>query len=767
MTSGDLPPEATRLVGRKTDLAAARIALGETRILTITGTGGVGKTRVALRLAHDVKRRFAGGVVLVALDDATDATGLLHAILDALGLTSNPTDELATIIAHLADAELLLILDTCDRVLGACAEVVLAIVTACDRVKVVATTRESLRIAGERIQIVHPLSPPADDPADPQRHAPVSVELFLDRSTVDQDTPHATGPDLASIAAICRRLDGVPLAIELAAGRRVVLSARDILERLDLDLLTSQDRNVVERHRSLRASIRWSYEACSPVEQEAWALLSVFAGRWHPDATNAVLGSLGLSAVGVLDLMQSLVSKSIVDRVESHDQVWYSMLDGTRRFGRELLGDRDDVDAVRERHRDWYLQLLIEASETWPSARQSSWLSRFAHELPDVTAAVEFSLADRRGPGAALALLIPGWRILWGTQTRLTEFIGLLERALAAESALTAERAIGSAIHGMVTGLQGAPAASSRFDDARAIAARLGDRSALAFIDGASATVERDPRKSLRLFERALGDDPSPGDRYPGSPADGAFFLTGLALAYDRLGLEERAASVREKVLQAGASSGERYEGAALLLHASAISLRRGDAAQARALARRSLVLQRELPNPLGIAHTLHAIGRADLAAGDLALGPVFLGVAEAAWRGAGQLPQPDPFSTAVSSYDGATGSPTRSALLEARRTKGLGLSVDDAIRTALGEPLPEPAPPRRHSGDGQLSARETEVCDLITDGLTDREIAARLVLSVRTVNNHVQRILAKLGFSSRTQVVAWRLRSGGYDAVR
>lgn len=760
MTSGGLPPAATRLVGRKPELAAARIALGETRILTITGTGGVGKTRVALQLAHDVKRRFAGGAVLVVLDDATDAGGLLHSILDALGLTASPTDALATIIAHLADAELLLILDTCDRVLGACAEVVLAIVTACDRITIVATTREPLRIAGERIQIVRPLSPPADDPADPQRLATGSVELFLDRSMVDQDTLHTSGPDLTSVAAICRRLDGVPLAIELAAGRRVVLSARDILERLDLDLLTSQDRNVVERHRSLRASIRWSYETCSPVEQEAWALLSVFAGRWHPDATIAVLESLGLSAVGVLDLVQSLVSKSIVDRVEAHDQVWYSMLDGTRRFGRELLGDRDDVDAVRERHRDWYLQLLIEASETWLSARQASWLSRFADELPDITAAVEFSLVDRRGPGSALAILIPGWRILWGTQTRLTEFIGLLERALAAESALTADRAIGSAIHGMVTGLQGAPAASSRFDEARAIAARLGDRSALAFIDGARATVERDPRESLRLFERALGGDPSPGDRYPGSPADGAFFLAGLALTYDRLGLE-RAESVREKVLQVGASNGERYEGAALLLHASAISLQRGDAAQAGALARRSLVLQRELPNPLGIAHTLHAIGRADLSAGDLALGPVFLGVAEAAWRGAGQLPQPGPFSTAVSAYDGATGSPARSALLEARRAKGLGLSVDDAIRTALGEPPPEPAPPRRHSGDGQLSAREAEVCDLITDGLTDRQIAARLVLSVRTVNNHVQRILAKLGFSSRTQVVAWRLRSG------
>ena len=752
-TSAALPAEPTPLIGRKTVLADLRAGLGEARILTIVGAGGVGKTRIALRLARDVARRFRDGAVFVRLDSAADASDVLRAVAAELGAPHS----LPLLIDHLAGLELLLVLDTCDRVLAGCAEFALAIVQSCQEVKLVATSREAMKIAGERIHVLSPLATSAAGVSDPQQLAVGAVELFVERSPADRDAPPSCPPDLDAIAEICRRLDGVPLAIERAAGRRVVLSARDILERLDLDLLTSQDRDVIERHRSLRATMQWSFETCSPLEQEAWALLSVFDGHWHPDAAEAALAPCGLSPVGVVDLMQALVTKSIVDTVEADGSVRYAMLDATRRFGRELLAERGGLDEARERIRDWFLAQLVEANRTWLGPEQASWLSRFRHELPSLTAAVEFSLATDRSPAAAMRLLVLGWRIAWGAQGRLADVIPLLDRALAAQRGATSERAAALALRGMLLGLAGEPA-SAFFEEARTIAAERDDPSAIAFIDGAEATAAQEPRESVRLFRRALSSSP-----YPGSPVDEAFFTAGLALAYDRLGREQEAVTVRERFLQAGAASGERYEGAALLLHASAIRLRENDAKQARELARGSLVLQRALTAPLGVAHALHAIGRAELADGEIAKGSVLLGAADAVWRDAQHLPQPGPFSTDAARYR-CGGASTRLAPIVGGIEKGRRLSADEAIRLALGETGPLAITAARRQADGQLSAREYEVCDLITEGLTDREIATRLVISVRTVNNHVQRILAKLGFSSRTQIVAWRLRSTQYN---
>ncbi|WP_085368151.1 LuxR C-terminal-related transcriptional regulator [Leifsonia sp. NCR5] len=762
-STADLPTETTPLIGRKADIADARSALGETRILTIVGAAGIGKTRIALRLAHDVKRRFRDGALLVRLDDASDAHDVVHAVAEGLGRSTaapdTPTqDTPAAVVAALADKDLLLVLDTCDRVLDGCAELIVAIMDSCPHVKVVTTTREALRIAGERIHVVHPLSTPTSDAFDPRQSTTGAVELFLDRSLPDRDAPLTGGPDLASISAICRSLDGVPLAIEHAAGRRVVLSARHILERLDLELLSSQDRDVIGRHRSLRAALQWSHDTLTTIEQEAWTLLSVFDGRWGPEATAAVLAPCELSPVRMLDLMQELVAKSIVGREEADGHIWYSMLDGTRRFGRELLHQHPAYRETRARHRDWYLQQLVEANETWLSDRQGAWLTRFAHELPNLTAAVEFCIDDL-DPDAALAILVRGWRIAWGTHGRLAEFRLLLNRALGAACGLeTAEHAIALAISGSLLGLDGDAGAHSVLAEARGIASALCDAAAMAFVDGAAASAERDARESIRLFHSALRLDPQPG-----SPADVAFFTSGLALAYDRLGFDRSATIVRERFLRAAAANGERYEGAALLLHSAAYSLRRGDAKQAQELARQSLVLLRELRAPLGIAHALHAIGRADLSAGDLAKGHVIIDAAEAVWRGAGELPQPGPFPGDAVRLGARHGSPSH----QGRAAGGEGgpreLPIEDAIRLALGEAIAVPPAPARRLVDGQLSARELEVCDLITEGLTDRDIAARLVLSVRTVNNHVQRILAKLGFTSRTQVAAWRLRSRGY----
>lgn len=731
----DLPSEPTPLIGRKAELATARAELGESRILTIVGAGGVGKSRIALRLAHDVKRRFGDGVRFVQLEDVARASDVVPAIAKAMEVHAPraPDTLLEAVIDDLSGRELLLILDTCDRVLAGCADFVLAVARSCPGVKVVSTTREALRIAGERIHVVYPLSTSPEGASDAEQIAVGAVELFLDRSRPDRDAVHAEKPDLASISAICRRLDGLPLAIEHAASRRQVLSASQLLELLDLELLSSQDRDVIERHRSLRATLQWSYDICSPVEQQAWALLSVFEGQWNPDATAAVLAPLGFSTVEALDLMQSLVAKSIVDRRECEGLVWYSMLDVTRLFGRQLTdgpGGHDGAESARGRHLEWYLQQVVEANATWLSARQSRWLTLFAHERRNITAAVEYAITRSDDPLSALRLLINGWRIVWGAQGRLDALGRLLGPALAASPAPSPERAIGLAIQGMLLSFDDDPAAGGLLDDARATAVAVGDHTALTFVDGATAVVIVEPRESLRLFRRALKNYGPPA-----SAADAAFFTAGLALTYDRLGFDNSATVVRERLLHVGARTGERYEGAALLLHSAAIVLRQGDAKRARALARRSLDLQRDLHSPLGIAHTLHAIGRRDLSSADPAIGPVVL-----------DTPEPAPLTI---TFEGRVGD----------------ISPDDAIRVALGE-TPAQHTPGRRGDDGQLSAREREVCDLITEGLTDREIAARLVLSVRTINNHVQRILAKLGFNSRTQIVAWRLRRG-IDSVR
>ena len=387
---GNLPTAVSSFVGREHDVAEIVQLLGEVRTVTLTGVGGVGKTRLALEVAVRAAAGFRDGAWLVELARLRDPEAVADAILAALRAPNRP--DLAPVDAlgeFLATKELLLVLDNCEHLLSGVAEVVRALLPQCARLVVLATSREGLAIRGERIVAV------------PSLDRDAGAELFVQRARDAQSGFDPIPSEFDAIRELCRRLDGIPLAIELAAARVPTLSPTQIADRLDrrFRLLAGGERGAVERHATLRAAIDWSYDMLSPAEQALLGRLSVFAGSCTLDAAEAVCADGPLEADDVLDLVSSLVARSLVVAQTRGSDPTYRLLETIRQYAEERI-EPDDVVATRDRHSAYYAAFMTRASPGLQGSGQLDWLRRVDREVENIRVAVTWALERERADDA-------------------------------------------------------------------------------------------------------------------------------------------------------------------------------------------------------------------------------------------------------------------------------------------------------------------------------------------------------------------------------
>jgi len=395
LTPNNLPTQITSFVGRETEIAKALTLLDAGRLLTFTGSGGTGKTRLALQVTAAAIDRFSAGAWFVELAPITDPAGVAAAVAAALHVSERAGHDLLTVISEsLQSQELLLVLDNCEHLIESCARVADALLRSCPRVKILATSREALNVPGETIVPVPSLRSPDAGPLPPleELRGYAAVRLFVDRASAFQQDFALTSENADDIVRICRRLDGIPLAIELAAARVRALSSGEVAQRLDdrFRLLTGGGRTVVARQQTLRALIDWSYDLLRPPERVLLARVAVFARGWTLDAAEGVCAGDGLERGDILDLLAHLVDKSLVIKQERAGSARFAMLETIREYARDKLVESGEAPLIRERHFDHFLGVLEQTSELPGSAEGR----RIAADYENLLAALAWAEAE-------------------------------------------------------------------------------------------------------------------------------------------------------------------------------------------------------------------------------------------------------------------------------------------------------------------------------------------------------------------------------------
>jgi predicted ATPase/class 3 adenylate cyclase len=428
---GNLPLQVSSFIGRDMELVRVAKALGEARVVTLTGVGGVGKTRLALRAAAEALPRFREGAWLVELQGVRDPEAVAGAVAAVFSLTDragmNTTE---TLIEFLRSKQLLLVLDNCEHLLDPTAELVEALERACPGVVVLATSREGLAIEGERVITVPALSAPAADADLPTVNESEAVRLFVERAGwVDPDF-ELTDTNAPTVAQLCRRLDGLPLAIELAAARIGAMTPAELARRLDrrFDTLAGGRRRAVQRHQTLRAAIDWSYQLCSEAERRLLARLSVFAGGSTEEAAEAVCSDDPLSPDGVFQLLAGLVAKSLVVAQRDGPATRYRLLETIREYGEDRLADYGETDQLRYRHAEYYCQLAAGLGDGLERREQLDAAGRMRAELDNLLAAVNHAV-DTADADLGLRILrhipIPAYQLGFAVYLPVQAVIGL------------------------------------------------------------------------------------------------------------------------------------------------------------------------------------------------------------------------------------------------------------------------------------------------------------------------------------------------------
>ncbi len=544
---GNLPVQSDHFIGRAADIATIRRFLDQSRLITLLGPGGVGKTRLALEAAAAERAAFAAGAWFVPLEAHTAADLLPQAVADALGIQGEPgIDATQRLIQALAGRRILLVLDNCEHMVEAAARLAGLLLGRCAGLRIIATSREALRIAGEQVWHVAPLGLPETD--EPEALASEAVRLFVDRA--ERMAPGAApgAAELATIAEICRRLDGIPLAIELAAARAHALAPRAILDRLDgfLDFLDHGDRAAQPRHRTLRQAIAWSHALLPEPERVCFRRLAVFQNGCTLDAVEAVCAGDPLAVRDIAHCLAGLVDRSLVKLHRGEGEPRYRMLETIRRFGLELLDASPEAPALRERHLAWCLDLAERAARQLGRAEQTRWLRVLEHENDNLRAALEWSKTDARAVETGL-LLGGALEGFWQQQGAIDEgrerLTGLLVQDTTALASAARARALRCA--GALTSLKGDRAqARALVDQSRMICEALGDQRGLAASEeqlGRVAQADGDVATArawtLRALERYQATGQGAGQARClaglGTLEAGAGHLAGAAAAFE------------------------------------------------------------------------------------------------------------------------------------------------------------------------------------------------------------------------------------------
>ncbi|MFJ8821923.1 ATP-binding protein [Streptomyces sp. NPDC102467] len=635
---GNLPHEMNRFVGRAAELGALQRTLESARLVTVTGAGGVGKSRFAAHVAARAPERLRrDGVWRVELASVRQPELVEYTVLEALGLTDHTTrPPRRVLVDHLAERQLVLVVDGFEHLVDACASLVRDLLRAAPGLRVVAVGRRPLSLEGEHLFPLAPLTP--ED----------ATELFADRATAQLPGFSLDDGHLVDVLEVCRRLDCLPLAVELAAGRLRALSPTQLMERLDdrFRLLTGGCRDALPRHQTLRTTIGWSHELCTAQERLLWARLSVFAEQFDLEAAEYICSGEGLHADAVLDVLHELLTQSVVIREESPAGVRYRMLDTVRAYGAEWLVQTGDSCRMRRRHRDWYMGLATWCELDWFSPRQNEVAARIDAELPNLRAALEFCLTE---PGEThLGQYLAGtlW-FYWAGCGRLTEGRHWLERSVdladpadenEADGALDygASRLKALWVLGYVAILQGdtVPALAA-LQECHDEAERGGDATALAYAvhrTGCLALVTDDMPRAERLLRAALTSYREIGEL-------NSNVLMGqveLAMAVAFQGDLAEAVSLCEDVRQVCEDHGERWTMAYALYVLAYAAWHKGDLLRARRLLEECLAIDHEFHDLLGSVLAMELLALITLTEGDAAEAAVLQGAAGGIWPSVG-----------------------------------------------------------------------------------------------------------------------------------
>ncbi|MGW1377190.1 ATP-binding protein [Streptomyces sp. NPDC002446] len=623
---GNLPAETDRFIGRADELSALARQLESARIVTLTGLGGVGKSRLAARGAAILQDRFCDGAWLIGLDSLRKPHLLDHAVAEALAPDGRSGRPVRTALGdHLADRELLLVLDGYDHLADACAELALELLRRSPGLRVLAAGRRPLGIPGEHVLPLGPMNP-----AD-------AAALFADRAAAVVAGFTVEERDEAAVGELCRRLDGIPLALELAAGRLRALSVDQVLHRLDdrFRLLTGSTRGVVPRHRALRTTIGWSHELCTPAQRLLWARLSVFAGQFDLEAAEYVCSGPELPCEELLDVVAELVAQSVLVREETATGVRYRMLETVRAYGAGWLAATQDGDRLRRRHRDWYLGLATWCELDWFSSRQAEIAARIEAELPNLRVALEQSLATAADTHLGQYLAGTLW-FYWVGCGRLSEGRHWLDRALELESDHDEARLKALWVTGHVAVLQGdTVGALGALRECSEKAERTGNATAAAYAlhrTGCLALVCDDLPRAEELLRGALARYREIGE------LSGTALMAQLALAMAAAFQDELADAVRlcEEVLEVCEDHGERWTLASAQFVLAYAAWSRGDGGRARALLEESLAIDHTLHDLLGAVLAIELLAPVMLGEGDAEEAAVLQGAAGRIWPSVG-----------------------------------------------------------------------------------------------------------------------------------
>ncbi|GAA2264624.1 LuxR C-terminal-related transcriptional regulator [Streptomyces atrovirens] len=750
-----LPSAVTSFVGRSVELGHVRRLLNDARLVTLTGPGGVGKSRIALRVASDLAAEYPEGVCLAELSGLHQGDLLPQSLADLLGIRDLGTgDPLDAVVAHLRGRRMLLVLDTCEHLVDSCALFADLVLRETPDVRLLATSRQPLDVPGEHTVAVPPLNVESGDAA----------ELFAQRAAAVVPGFQVTDDNRDDVRALCRRLDGIPLAIELATVRLRAIPLEQLAARLEdrFRVLTGGRRTALPRHQTLRTTIGWSHELCSPEERLVWSRLSVFAGTFDLTAAERVTAGGDIYEEEVVEHLISLVDKSIVLRVDdpSGSGTRYRLLDTMREYGAEWLERVDEEDTTRDRHLAHYTDLAAHFHRAAYTDRQVGLVHALARDWANVRTALERS-HDRghAAPVDALRLtlcLVPYWLCT----SRFSEARLWLERGLELVTDPVPERAEALAHYAHFSFVQGDRTVGEEANrQSLDLANGLGDDR----LRGYALQI-------VGLGHMLAGQDVTADAHYAEARElllpSGYELGIGFVHMHDAMiagftGDSRRALAAERAYQEAFGSTGESFYRSFIQEFIGLALWVEGRHAECGPVIRRAVRLKAGQDEADGIATCLEILAWEAAVANRPVRAAWLLGAADAYFR-AGDVvlmwSRPSLAQTHEQIMGQVSGQLGQARFSELFRQ---GAELDEDLAVALAaedaeEPTPEqPAGPGAATGVDTLTKREREVAELITKGMSNREIAEQLVISKRTADSHVEHILDKLAVSRRGQIAA------------
>jgi predicted ATPase/DNA-binding CsgD family transcriptional regulator len=738
---GALPVDTSSFIGRADELARIRECLARSRLVTLIGIGGIGKTRIALKVAAEHCGRPAGGVRLAQLGHLTDPALLPSALAAALGLPARSASWTTDAICeHLADGELLVLLDGCERAVEAVAAAADRILFTCPGVQVLVTSRRPLRLAYELRIPIPPLPvPPEDPPSWEKALESPALRLLVDRGKSWDPDLRQDAATLGALCGLCRRLDGIPLAIELAAGRLAAMGIEDILGLLDAQPLRAIDGAGQAGGQALEGTIRWSYDHLSEPERTLWRRLCVFAGSFDLRAVRRVLGQ-DEPEVDPIELVEGLVDKSMIRRLPGALRARFSILDTLRSFGLAELRREGEEAATKRR-------LLAWASSTTedlqPEQALSTWVRGIQDEMANLRVALDFAAEHPGDAAAGLEVCTNIW-MYWRVHGPIEEGRRRIARLLELADCPAALRARARWITGALAVIQNELETGSRIlSEARAIGAGIGDTGVVAWSTyylGLAAYFKSELEPASELLEEARRLHLESGNRFGTAMALTLFGQVELARARFT-----RATGSLEQALSLIRMLDDRWVEAYVLWLLGLVTSKQGDHLAAERLIEQALAVQEELHDGAGLALCVEALAWIAAFQGEADRCARLLGAARRAWRSvSSQIEGP-----LRAEHDAAV----RIALTRLGHQRYVRLEREGFEHALPGYRQVGPA---GSGGAHPLTDRELEIARLVAGGLSNREIAVSLNVSKRTVDSHLDHIFAKVGVRGRVELTNW-----------